>query len=75
MKFEDITVGQRKRIASLMGTSDGSLRHVHAGRRQASAETAIRIERAAKRIGLDIKRESLCEACGRCDLAKKARKA
>lgn len=74
MKIEDLTTTQRKRIAALAKTSDGSLRHVQSGRRQASADMAIRVEAAARRIGLDIKRESLCAACGGCELARKARK-
>jgi DNA-binding transcriptional regulator YdaS (Cro superfamily) len=74
MKLSDITVAQRKRIAALAKTSDGALRHIQAGRRQASADMAIAVERAAKRVGLEIKREDLCAACGGCELARKARR-
>ena len=73
MKIKDITTEQRKRIARLAKTSDGFMRHVQAGRRRPSAEMAIRIEVAAGRIGVDLPRESLCAACGGCDLARAAR--
>ena len=73
MKIKDITTDQRKRIARLAKTSDGFLRHVQSGRRKASAEMAIRIEAAAARVGVEIRRESLCAACGGCDLAREAR--
>ena len=74
MKIKDLTPEQRRRIATLAKTTDGALRHVQSGRRQASADMAIRVEAAAKRVGLSLPRESLCSACGGCDLAKRARK-
>lgn len=75
MKITGLTVPQRKRIAALAKTTDGGLRHVQAGRRQASADLAIRIEKAAKRIGVELRREDLCAACGGCELARAGRKA
>ena len=54
--------------------SDAVLRHIQTGRRKASAEMAVRIEKAAKKAGVDVPRESLCETCRKCDLAKAARK-
>jgi hypothetical protein len=74
MNIRDITPEQRRRIAELAKTTEGSLRHVQFGRRQASAEMAIRIEAAAAKCGLKIKRESLCAACGGCTLARAARR-
>ena len=74
MTLNDIDPKKRKRLAALAQTTDRTLQHIQAGRRQASAAMAIRIERAAKRIGLEVPRESLCAACGGCDLARKARK-
>lgn len=73
MKLKDLTVAQRKRLASLAKISDGGLRHAQTGRRNLSADAAIKLERAAKRIGLDLPREGLCAACGKCELAKIAR--
>jgi len=73
MKLTDLTIKQRKRVAKLAKTSDATLRNLQHGRRAASAEFAIRVEKAARRAGLDVPREGLCLACGACDLAKKAR--
>ncbi len=75
MKLTDITVSQRKRLAELADTSDATLRNLQHGRRNASAEFAIRVEKGAKRMGLEVRRESVCEACGKCELARAARKA
>ena len=77
MKFSDTTPDQQRRIAALIGrgTSYGSLRHIAAGRRGASAEMAVAIERAAARIGLSIPRESLNAGCKGCEFAKTCRKA
>lgn len=71
--MKDLTPQQRQVIAEAIGTSERALQHIQAGRRQASASMAIRIERVASTLGLDIRRESLCSACRGCDLAKKAR--
>lgn len=72
-KLADITPETRRAIAVRAKTSDRMLQHIQVGRRQPSAMMAIRIERAAKKLGLDIRRESLCSACRGCDLARKAR--
>lgn len=75
MKITDLTPPVRRKLAGLMGlASDGLLRHIQTGRRKASAETAGRIEKAARKLGVEIQRESLCETCRKCDLAKVARK-
>lgn len=74
MKLKDVTVAQRHQIADNAGVDREVLRHLQAGRRPVGPAVAGRIEKAAKRIGLDIRRESMCEACRGCDLAKKARK-
>ena len=72
-KLTDIDPATRKQLAGRAKTSDRMLQHIQVGRRQPSAMMAIRIERAAKKLGLDIRRESLCSACRGCDLAKRAR--
>jgi hypothetical protein len=74
IKLKDITPAQRRLIAAHVGTSEDVVRHIQAGVRQASADMAGRIEAAAAQIGVDLRRETLCEACGKCALAKKARK-
>lgn len=56
MKLTDLTIKQRKRVAKLAKTSDATLRNLQHGRRAASAEFAIRVEKAAKRAGIDLPR-------------------
>lgn len=76
MKITDLKPPLRRKIADILGlASDAVLRHIQTGRRKASAGMAIRIEKAAKKAGVEITRESLCDDCRGCDLAKKARKA
>ena len=65
---------QRALLAEAAGVSEAALRHVQYGRRNMSAEMAIRIELAARSVGMDVRREDLCLACGACELARKARK-
>ena len=73
-KLTDLTVAQRKRVADLAGTNDGTVRHIQVGRRRASADMAVRLVDAARRIGVELRQEDLCEACGGCKLAKIARR-
>lgn len=65
---------QQERFAFLAETSLGSLRHLVTGRRKASAEKAIAIERAAKRMriaGIEHPtRADLSEACRNCEYNK-----
>jgi hypothetical protein len=72
-KFRDVSVEQRKAIAEKAGIDKDVLRHLQKGRRPINAAVARLIEKAAKHFGLDIPRESMCEACRKCELAKKAR--
>jgi DNA-binding transcriptional regulator YdaS (Cro superfamily) len=74
MNLKDLLASQLKRIAALIDgpTSYGALRQVVHGRRKMSAEMAIEVERAAKRIGLDVPREENCAACGGCEYAAKS---
>lgn len=73
MKLQDLSSKQRMRLAKKVGTSPGVLLHLKSGFRKASAEMASKIERAARALGWSIRRESLCEACKKCELAKIAR--
>lgn len=62
---------QRERFASLAGTTAGSLRHVVEGRRGISAELAVKLEKAAIRIGVAmISRTELNAACSKCEFAR-----
>lgn len=74
MKLSQLTPTQVTRLARLLGTTVNALRHAVKGRRGVSAERAIAIERAAKRMGLDIRREGLSAACQGCEFAKACRK-
>lgn len=73
MHLKDLTPAQRKRLAALAKTTDGSLRQMQT-RRRPSASMALRIERAAKRMGLDIRREDLAAGCDSCEFARACRK-
>ena len=73
-KLSQLKPTEREQIAELVPMDPGSVRNISAGRRKASALTAILIERAARKLGLDIRRESMCEGCRKCEFAKAARK-
>ena len=73
MKLSELTTAQLKRLAVLAKTSYDNLRHVRTGRRNMSSEMAIRIERAAKRMRLDVRREDLNSGCKGCEFARKCR--
>lgn len=75
MNLIDFTPTQLKRLAALAKTTYGTLRHVAAGRRGMSSEAAIRVERAAKRMGKDVRRETLNAGCESCEFAKACRRA
>jgi plasmid maintenance system antidote protein VapI len=74
MKLIDLTPLQRRRLAALAGCSEGSLRHSSAGRRGISAHMAIRLERAAKRMGIELHREDMNAGCHTCEFARQCRK-
>ena len=70
---EHFTKKELARLAKLAGSSYNSLRQVGATR-GVSAQMAIRIERAAKKMGRDVRREDLNPGCAVCEFAKKCRK-
>lgn len=71
MKIRDLTPAQRRKLAPLVPTTPGSLRQIAMGRRQASAQMAIAIEKAGRRMKVALPREENCAACGGCEYAKK----
>lgn len=75
MKISDLTPEQVRELAALVPTTAGSLRQNVEQRRGASAQRAIAIERAASKLGLDIRRESLNPGCKQCEFAKQCRAA
>jgi len=74
MKLIDLTPLQRRRLAALAGCSEGALRHASAGRRGISSQMAIRLERAAKRMGLVLRREDMNAGCRSCEFARFCRR-
>ncbi len=73
--LRDLTAEQLKKLAPLAKTTYGTLRQVAAGRRSLSASMAIDVERAAKRIGINLPREQHASACAKCEFARACRKA
>lgn len=74
MKISELDPTQIRRLAALAKCSPGSLRHVSQGRRGVSSEMAIRLERAARRMGLDLRRETMNTGCATCEFARNCRK-
>lgn len=76
IRMKDTTRRERAALAKKMRVALGTLDHIAGGLRQPSADMARRIEEATIKLGwpAPITRESLCSACGKCELAKTARK-
>lgn len=73
MKISDLTPDQIREMAPLVPTSEGALRQNVSAHRGVSAQRAIAIERAASKIGLEIRRESLNTGCANCEFARACR--
>jgi hypothetical protein len=69
-----LTHRQLGRLAPLAKTTQGSLRGYQNGMRRMSAEMAIRVEKAAKRLGLNLPRELHAGGCSTCEFARICRK-
>ena len=74
IKLKNLDPAQRQKLAALVPTSDAMLRQYAAGTRQASSSMAIRIERAAERMGLSIPRSQLAAGCATCEYARHCEK-
>lgn len=73
--LKNSSIKDRRLFAAKSGISLTYLRELMKKRRQASAGVASAMEKAARDMGLPpLTREQLCDACRRCDLAKKARR-
>lgn len=70
----DLSVDELKKLAVLSKASYMTLRHFAAGRRQMSSTMAIEVERAGKRMGLNLPRELHANGCRRCEFARQCRK-
>ena len=69
--WRTLNLKQRERFATLAGTTPGSLRHVVEGRRGISAELAVKLEKAAIRMGVTmLSRTELNGACAKCEFAR-----
>src|SRR5574341_1240374 len=73
-KLSDLSTAQLEELADRADTSLKMLQHYASGRRRVSAARAGELERAAKRMKLELRCEDVCAACKGCELAKKARK-
>lgn len=72
------TIAERKTLADKAKLSYAVLMQIAGAYRtngvvSTTPETAAAIEAASIEMGDTIKREDLCQACGRCELAKVAR--
>ena len=74
IKITDLTANVLRKLSALSGISYDMLRHYASGRRGVKSLTAIRIERAARRLRLDIRREDLNNGCAQCEFARACRK-
>ncbi len=74
LKLSDLTTAALHRVSALSGISYDMLRHYASGRRGTKSLTAIKIERAARRLRLDIRREDLNNGCAQCEFARACRK-
>lgn len=72
--ISSLTYKQLGRLAPLAKTSQDSLRGYQNGSRKMSSEMAIRVERAGKRIGLNLPRELHANGCAQCEFARICRK-
>ena len=80
--MRNATMLERKRLAKTANTTEGHLRQVSGGYRTGGAasttpDLARQLEFSSLKMQRDglppLSRESLCPACGRCELAKRAR--
>lgn len=73
-KLIDLPASVLHRLSALTGISYDMLRHYARGRRGIKSLTAIRIERGARRLRIDLRREDLNDGCAQCEFARACRK-
>ncbi len=73
-KLIDLPASVLHKLSALTGISYDMLRHYASGRRGIKSLTAIKIERGARRLRLDIRREDLNNGCAQCEFARACRK-
>ena len=74
--WRDATKKDKEKLAKLAGHTVGQLGQLAGGHRQASPESARRIELGTVKIAHDttlpiVLRSDLCSACGKCEYAKR----
>lgn len=73
-RLADLNAQQLKKLAPLAKTTYGTLRQVAAGHRSLSSMAAIAVEKAGRRIGLNLPRELHANGCATCEFARACRK-
>lgn len=73
-KLIDLPASVLHKLSALTGISYDMLRHYARGRRGIKSLTAIRIERGARKLRLDLRREDLNDGCAQCEFARACRK-
>lgn len=73
-KLIDLPASVLHKLSALTGISYDMLRHYARGRRGIKSLTAIRIERGARRLRIDLRREDLNDGCAQCEFARACRK-
>ena len=73
-KITDLPAAVLRKLSALTGISYDMLRHYASGRRGMKSLTAIRIERSARKLRLDLRREDLNDGCAQCEFARACRK-
>lgn len=73
-KITDLTAAVLHKLSAATGISYDMLRHYASGRRGMKSLTAIKIERGARKLRLDLRREDLNDGCAQCEFARACRK-
>lgn len=73
-KITNLPVGVLHKLSAITGISYDMLRHYASGRRGMKSLTAIKIERGARRLRIDLRREDLNDGCAQCEFARACRK-
>lgn len=69
-----LTAEQLRQLSAKSGISYDMLRHYASGRRGMKSLTAIKIERGARKLRIDLRREDLNDGCAQCEFARACRK-
>lgn len=73
-KLIDLPASVLHKLSALTGISYDMLRHYARGRRGIKPLTAIKIERGARKLRIDLRREDLNDGCAQCEFARACRK-